>query len=171
MNIFFLSENPVMAARYQCDKHVVKMPLETAQMLCAAHHLCGGSKSKKLYRLTHKNHPCTKWVRHNSANYEWAYIHFLSLLNEYTLRYGRVHKCNELVGILREVPKRIPVREVISAPARAFDESKYGHSDSIESYRHFYSAEKQDFATWERPYARVPFWWQHWDRWNYKNAA
>lgn len=160
MNIFFLSDNPVMAARYQCDKHVVKMPLETAQMLCAAHRLCGGSKSKKLYRLTHKNHPCTRWVRQNSANYEWTYAHFLALLNEYTLRYGKIHKCNDLVDILRRVPPRIPRYHYISAPALAFDQNKYSLGDSVESYRYFYRCEKAPFAKWARPYAVKPYWWR-----------
>lgn len=38
MNIFVLSEGPVEAARMQCDKHVVKMIVETAQMLCTVGH-------------------------------------------------------------------------------------------------------------------------------------
>ena len=37
MNIFYLHEDPVKAAKLQYNKHVVKMILESAQMLCTAH--------------------------------------------------------------------------------------------------------------------------------------
>ena len=33
MNIFAINENPIVAAQEQCDKHVVKMIVESAQML------------------------------------------------------------------------------------------------------------------------------------------
>jgi hypothetical protein len=36
MNIFVLSRCPRAAARLHCDKHVVKMILETAQLLYTA---------------------------------------------------------------------------------------------------------------------------------------
>ena len=41
MNIFYLDKCPVKAAKVQYNKHVVKMILESAQMLCAAHHILG----------------------------------------------------------------------------------------------------------------------------------
>ena len=41
MNIFVLDESPVTSAQMQCDKHIVKMPLETAQMLCSVWHRYG----------------------------------------------------------------------------------------------------------------------------------
>ncbi len=36
MNFFILSEDPILSAIEQCDKHVVKMPVETGQMLSTA---------------------------------------------------------------------------------------------------------------------------------------
>ena len=68
MNIFILDKDPKTAAEYHCDKHVIKMILETAQMLCTAHWETG---SQAPYRATHKNHPCTKWTRLNTSNYKW----------------------------------------------------------------------------------------------------
>ena len=32
MNIFVLDKDPIISAQMQCDKHIVKMPLESAQM-------------------------------------------------------------------------------------------------------------------------------------------
>ena len=59
MNIFYLSEGPVDAASSQGDKHVVKMILESAQMLCTAHHACpsDAQRPEKFYKQAHLNHP------------------------------------------------------------------------------------------------------------------
>lgn len=73
MNIFILDTNPKIAAQYHVDKHVVKMILETAQLLCSAHWLNG---SEAPYKLTHKNHPCAIWTRECVENYNWLCIFF-----------------------------------------------------------------------------------------------
>ena len=83
MNIFYIDTCPVKAAQMQCDKHVVKMVLESAQMLCAAHHVLEGGAPVP-YKLAHKNHPSTVWVRSNSKHYDWLYRHFKALSDEYT---------------------------------------------------------------------------------------
>ena len=65
MNIFMLHQEPQIAAQYHCDKHVVKMILESAQLLCTALNEAGVPMP---YRVTHKNHPCSIWVRESRAN-------------------------------------------------------------------------------------------------------
>ena len=67
MNIFFLDENPQLNAQYHCDKHVVKMILETAQLLCSVHHMC--DEVDVPYKLAHKNNPCSIWCRKSLTNY------------------------------------------------------------------------------------------------------
>ena len=47
MNIFVLDKNPIRAAQLQCDKHVVKMIVESAQMLSTAHRILDGTKTKR----------------------------------------------------------------------------------------------------------------------------
>ena len=81
MNIFILDRDPAIAARMQCDKHVVKMPLECAQMLSTAHRELDTFPSSiahdsSIYRSTHKHHPCNRWLRQSAANYHWLYDHF-----------------------------------------------------------------------------------------------
>ena len=73
MNIFYLDKCPDKAARLQYNKHVVKMILESAQMLCTAHH-CFGSvwqKENVPYKQAHLNHPSTIWTRRSKATYMW----------------------------------------------------------------------------------------------------
>ena len=84
MNIFILDEDPIQAARMQCDKHVVKMPLESAQMLSAAHRTIDYDTlptDSKIYQVSHQHHPCTKWVMKSLANYMWLWNHFKALAN------------------------------------------------------------------------------------------
>lgn len=104
MNIFFLDANPRIAATYMCDKHVVKMVLETAQLLSTAHHKAGSKYAKDLYRVTHANHPSAVWARATASNYAWLYEHFEALCAEYTRRYFRDHATARLMSKLRRNP-------------------------------------------------------------------
>lgn len=152
MNIFVLSKDPWEAAEMQCDKHVVKMPLETAQMLSTAHHVIGtGIDKDKIYGKTHVDHPCSEWVRGNSANYKWALEHFKALLNEFEKRYGKKHSCEDLLPYLSELPdfSEESVVEEISSFALALPE-KYESEDAVEAYRSYYKGEKCDFAEWKK---------------------
>ena len=92
MNIFYLSSCPVDAASFHCDKHVVKMILEYAQLLSTAHHVLDGDDAPEgIYKCTHKNHPSAVWARETNNNYRWLYDLFLELGKEYTYRYGKEH--------------------------------------------------------------------------------
>jgi hypothetical protein len=89
MNIFYIHENPTISAKAMSNKHVVKMILESAQLLSTAHHILDKSTSSELYKPTHKNHPSAIWVRQSYKNYQWLYNHFISLCEEYTKRYNK----------------------------------------------------------------------------------
>ena len=109
MNIFFLSINPEVCAIMHCDKHVRKMILEYAQMLCTAHHVCGRYKNPKLYKISFKNNPCTVWARTSSGNYLYLYILFINLCKEYTRRFGKIHATEtQLEYCLSFIPIYIP---------------------------------------------------------------
>ena len=158
MNIFILDPKPEIAAIMQCDKHVVKMVLETAQLLSTAHHELsethGYSVDKdELYKRTHKNHPCAIWVRTCPENYDWTYHHLIALLDEYTHRYGRTHKTSRLVFILRNNPFGGVVGDPIdavsySAPKCMPDDLK--KDGVVESYRSLYNEEKYKIAKWAK---------------------
>ena len=78
MNIFYLHQDPHEAAKLQYNKHVVKMILESAQMLCTAHHCIMTGDADVPYKMAHKNHPSTVWARRSANNYEWLYHHFVA---------------------------------------------------------------------------------------------
>jgi hypothetical protein len=94
VNIFATSDDPEACAKFLDNKRVVKMILESAQLLSTAQWRNGRDG---WYALTHANHPCAMWTSATRDNYLWVYEHLKALLNEYTVRYTKVHKCNEIV--------------------------------------------------------------------------
>ena len=155
MNIFYLNECPKKAAQVQYNKHVVKMILESAQMLCTAHHHYGNGDNVP-YKKAHYNHPSTIWVRQNSIHYDWLYDHMIALGDEYTKRYGKTHlsiiKCKDLVYL----PPGIPTVMFNQPPQCMPDE--YKDKCSIQAYWNYYIGEKHTIANpkTEKIYERSP---------------
>lgn len=154
MNIFVLSTDPAEAARMQCDKHVVKMALETAQLLCSAF-----EPGVAPYRRTHFNHPSAIWTRQSPANYAWLLTHGYALCHEYTARYGKTHKSENVISWCDQNQLRIefPLRD-LTPFAQAMPE-EYKQDDPVEAYRAYYKGAKREFATWRSP-GRAPNWWE-----------
>ena len=146
MNIFVLDKSPQVAARMHCDKHCVKMILETAQMLSTAHRVHDTPQSDKLYKKAHLNHPCTKWIRESKANYRWAFDLYFALLLEFSTRRGKDHKSGELRHHLIEVPDGIP--DVGPTPFAQAMPDEYKRSSPVEAYRAYYLGEKASIAQW-----------------------
>lgn len=174
MNIFFLHESPGYAAQMMVDKHVVKMILESAQLLSTAHRVLDGKeyiddsgkrkvkrwklkgvKEKELYSATHVNHPSAKWVRENALHYMWLYSHFVSLLEEYTYRYGKQHKCERMCRYLGKRPSNIDWG-AFKQPPCAMDEVYIISDDAVENYRHYYMCGKSHLHQWTR--RPIPQW-------------
>ena len=144
MNIFYLDKCPDKAARLQYNKHVVKMILESAQMLCTAHH-CYGDKWQRdnvPYKQAHLNHPSTIWARKSRSTYMWLYNHMMALGDEYTKRYGKTHltitKCKDF---LAKPPVHIQGDEFTQPPQAMPDKYKVPGC-SITAYWNYYEGEK-----------------------------
>lgn len=151
MNIFFLDENPEKAAYYQNDKHVVKMVLESTQILSTAHWL---NNSKAKYKPTHIHHPSVLWASSSLQNYMWLAQHAYFLSKEYTKRYKKIHKCHEyIMELLNNPPKQIP-NIGLTKFAIAIDRKKYekyiNKEDPVESYRNYYRFVKSKISGWNK---------------------
>jgi hypothetical protein len=154
MNIFFLDENPTLSAKYHVDKHVVKMILETAQLLCGVHHTTDQVTDQVPYKLSHKNHPCAIWARESLSNYLYLCELGLELGKEYTYRYGKRHKSIEVIEWCIVNKPNIPDIG-FTKPAMAMpDEFKV--DSVVESYRNYYMGAKSDLASWKN--REKPFW-------------
>ena len=153
MNIFYLDRDPTVAAQMMCDKHVVKMILESAQMLSTAHRVLDGDTYADLvgmYKMAHRNHPSSMWVRSSDKNYRWLYAHMTALMSEYTYRYGKHHATERLLEPLRNPPIVIAEtsqRSFSDPPQCMPDYCKA--DDTVSAYQNYYILEKSDFATWK----------------------
>ena len=169
MNIFYLDHNPAQAAEWMVDKHVVKMILESAQLLSTAHRILDGheveGKSKTgrkarrwvlddardsvLYTATHINHPSAVWCRQSVENYNWLVDHFFALMQEYTYRYNKEHKCyGELSYMLQSPPKNLKDWDMTVMPSAMDDEYKIS-DDPIINYRNYYKIGKARMHSWK----------------------
>lgn len=168
MNIFYIDKDPVQAAQWMVDKHVVKMILESAQLLSTAHRLHDGreieGKSKTgrkarrwvlddardavVYQATHINHPSAVWCRDSVENYNWLVDHFFALMAEYTYRYNKEHKCyGELSYLLQSPPHNLKARDMTPMPSAMADEYKISN-DSLTNYRNYYRIGKVSMHKW-----------------------
>lgn len=164
MNIFVLDEDPALAALYHNDRHVVKMILETAQILCTAHVMVDGDRVAQkrigdvILRPTHMHHPCVVWARRSALNYEWLWQLGTELLKQYTLRYhGRQHKYEELYAKLKLKPMNIEHTAMRTARPLCMP-TQYQTGSVVNAYRRYYFGEKQHLAQWTAP-AKTPVWW------------
>lgn len=157
MNIFFLHYLPKICAEMHVNKHVVKMILESVQLLCSAHHLHPIDGYSPPYKLTHKNHPCAKWVRESRANYIWLIELTQNLCKEYTYRYGKVHKC-EREGYVSDLSNNIPdIPDIeFTLPAQAMPNEYKVEDDPVQAYRNYYLGDKERMLDWKN--RKPPMW-------------
>lgn len=148
MNIFYLHPDPKICAQMHNDKHCVKMILESAQLLSTAHHLMNSKPPEGIYKMTHKNHPSAIWARQSKNNYAWLFALFCDLMEEYTFRYGKTHKCDAMRSILGNTPDGITSEKWSEPPQAMPDECKVP-GNSVAAYRSYYIMNKAHLATWK----------------------
>jgi hypothetical protein len=177
MNIFYVDHNPITAAQALVDKHVVKMILESAQLLSTAHRYLDGvqdieqkyvegsippryrkvkrwklrdNREDILYQATHINHPSAVWCRESVENYNWLVEHFFALGSEYTHRYGKVHKCftTDLAYMLQSPPHSLKEYDWTEMPSAMAPEYKIS-DDPLTNYRNYYKIGKSKMHKWK----------------------
>lgn len=159
MNIFVLDNNPIKAAEYLCDKHVVKMALETAQLLSTVAQLRGYEAP---YKMTHKNHPATQWVLQSPANWQWLIEHGNAICQEYTLRYNKVHKSSYVINEIEKSSNIIWGSLSDSDHHMDFVQcmpEQYKRINAVDAYRAYYIGDKSSFAKWKAP-RDIPAWFK-----------
>lgn len=183
MNLFYLDEDLDICAEYHVDKHVNKMQLEAAQILCTniiIDELFGyvprnltPEENKELskyraeqkdlpmedrfipYLPCHQNHPSTVWCRTSLENFYWVHCYANALSSEAHYRYGSLHKS---IVVINNLPDPKYMKNVgFTQFALAMPEELKDYDNPIESYRLFYMKDKATFASWK--YREKPPWW------------
>ena len=179
MNIFYLHPEAQKCAEMHCDRHVLKMIIEYAQLMSTAHRVLDGEEyyaltanGRKIKRwrmpdekyenglmlACHVNHPSAVWTRQSKANYVWLNQMWNHLLLEYTHRYGKRHACADRMEFLYVWPENIPDLPFTEPPPAMPDYCKVS-GDSITSYQKYYINEKVRFARWTN--RNTPVWYQN----------
>ena len=177
MNIFYLHEDPIQNAKWHIDKHIVKMPIEYAQLMSTAHRLLDGEmylgktaigrnikrwrlhdeREDILYKASHINHPSAIWVRESIENYFQMYKLYMAVLAEFTNRYGKVHGSSKPSIALIRPPSNIPMVKGTQLP-QCMPEICKVKNNPILAYRNYYIVEKNSFASWKN--REIPEWFQ-----------
>jgi hypothetical protein len=170
MNIFALSLNPRQAAQWHCDRHVVKMLLESTQLLWTAQHVTWGDRldlasapttrsGRQGYRPTHKNHPCAIWIRTTLANYMWLCALAAALAEEYHYRYptAPAHACEVHVTWLTAHPPPLPPG-ALTWPALAMPVEYKISPNPTTCYRAYYLGDKQERGLLQYTRRETPHW-------------
>jgi len=162
MNIFFLHGKPSRCARWHCDKHVVKMILESTQILYTCQHMNGGtekverdapiclSTGKRGYKNHAANHPSVKWARSSLAHYVWLCSLAMELIKEHMHRFSpkRIHSCYEHVQwLMKNYPPKLDETEWICDPTPAMPD-QYKMASVEESYIAYYKGGKEKLLKW-----------------------
>lgn len=178
MNIFVLSDSPVESAKMMIDKHVVKMPTESMQMISTITDHMGFDSPYKPVML---NHPSTIWARESQDNFQWLLDHCEALCNEYTLRYDKTHSVentlkenyNTFMQVKTCLPNvgLTPFAIAISPHMKCRKHNDFHTSNTVDKYRLYYLEDKWKFASWKYG---SPSWWpndhiqiknQEWNDW------
>jgi len=146
MNIFYLDSDPKKCAEYHCDKHIVKMIVESCQLLSNAL-----PENEAPYKRTHYNHPSSVWVRESIWHWIWLSNLTFNLFLEWKQRYNHAsrkeHACyskwNDMVAPIDILPdtKFVPPPQCMPEYCKC--------KDTVEAYRKYYMQEKRGFATWK----------------------
>ena len=172
MNIFVTDVNPFKAARNLCDSHVNKMIVESCQLLSTHDRLNGLEESR--YKITHVNHPCRKCLT-NIYNYIWLQYHLFALCKEYTYRFGKIHKSQELlekywlrsdtdelythkVDFLENYYELLQCTSFPQAMSIEFKNNSINIFDVVKAYRQYYHFKKEHLKRFNYTKRNIPEW-------------
>ena len=168
MNIYVEDENPALAAFSLPDKHIVKMPLETTQMIALVFSkwywnigpvLKKDGTPYKTEKGAFRNHPCTKWAAKNDHNFQWLLQHGISLCNEYESRYGKKHACETSIRLAGLIQMESGCPEKHSPFVRAMPlEFQTLRCSTVEAYRLYVASKPCVHDNYKRVPEKKPSW-------------
>ena len=177
MNIFTTNICPIVSAQEMCDKHVVKMIVEYAQLMSTAHRVLDGEQyegrtrlnhrikrwlhpdkdlEELLYKASHIKHPSGIWCRSTTGNYKWLYDHFIASCDEYTHRYGKTHLTRtKLEEVFKTPPKNLPAGPQTEFAVAIAPDQKcrqipgFDKLPVVDKYKQYIRSDKS-FAVWTK---------------------
>ncbi len=157
MNIFYLDPDPQKCAQYHCDKHVIKLILETAQLLEAVHIIAGSVTPYSTGKKGWSNHPCAAWAAKSIENYLWLCNLGQELCKEYNYRYEKIHALQKRIQWYFQNPPKLKNIGFTEPYQAVGEELRNEKLDAVSAYRRYYQTIKKDIVTWEKK-RKMPEW-------------
>lgn len=185
MNIFILDENIEKSAQAHNDRHIIKMPLEMAQMLSTNLYVLNGITSKaqsfreeeKLkvifkdfpkkssaserfrdyYMMYNPNHPCTMWLRESEENTRYGIHLMYHMLNEYKYRYNKQGILYDICLWMNDNYNFELFQNKELTPFAQALPVELQNENAVVAYRNYYMRDKRHLAKWSK--RGVPEWW------------
>lgn len=159
MNIFFNDYDPIKAAEYLCDKHIVRLITEAGILLCGVHHKMqfkyeDGQPPYKTGPIM--NGKLVKWLCESLSNYNWCIDYAMEIGRQYTLRYNKLHKAQAIIEWCKN--HHPDIKDIGLTKMPQIMPEKYMQEDTIQAYRNYCIAEKIRFAKWKLN--NKPEWWK-----------
>lgn len=180
MNIFALDDDPQVAAKMHCDKHIVKMIIEYAQLMSTAHRLLDGKLTglpplrKKVWLLPGEallnldgkliidseacEFKCYKATHINHPAAVWTrktssnYLWLFELFSACLAEYTARYERKHKTERLVSYLSTLP-KNIPLGLRTQFPQAmptEYHRVNSVEAYRAFYVGDKVRFARWAR---------------------
>lgn len=156
VNIFYLHPSPLTAARWLHDKHLVKMVLESAQLLSTACQIIIMERDTKLYKPTHMYHPCTQWLLKSRYNAEWLYDHYIALCDQFMDKFRHNHKSRDLCNAIEGHIPLFPNEDFTEPPLCMPDDCKIDGQPAYQCYQLYYLRYKIRIGSYRR--VKMPYW-------------
>ena len=122
------------------------MITESMQLLQSTYYYTN-QEINNMYKLTHKNHPCSVWVRESLSNWQWLRKLTEELYKEYKFRYSdRVHKAGERLNDL-VLPKLNDIGITKRPQCMPFE---FQNMNVVDAYRQYYRVDKQHIIKYTR---------------------
>lgn len=156
VNFFYLDEDPKKCAEYYCNRHILKIPIEIAQILSKIHYELNSNID---YSKIYKNASVVKntigpycWIKESLHNYIWACTLGLELINEYKLRYNKTeHKTERILQFLFDNQPDLPnIGKTKFRGTNKYDMFQYISNDPIICARYNYAEMKCINDKWNK---------------------
>lgn len=155
MQIFYLDTNLKHSVRYHVNKHVVKMPIESAQVLCTV--LRERGEADMSYKSVYRNHPITRWADSNMLNFHWLNLYGLALCKEYRYRWNRVHATESVLANIYQFTMHYGgIGSTFYNEPPMCVSARFKVLSLVNAYRAYYLATKSRLFEWSR--RPTPYW-------------
>ena len=157
MQLYVLDKNPSKAVEMLADCHIIKMCLETAQILSSVienNHL---TKSENLPKPYNPNHPVIKAID-NQFKINYVLDYNSELHKEYIRRFNKPHAYFKLVKDYFDILKKSTTIKDDFSFARDFKDFNSEKNDIVEAYREYYRYKKSIIKRWKYTNSVEPNW-------------